>query len=311
MSAELPLVALQREGLTATFAPTRGGRLLSLRLGDEELLWQNPALIGEDLRPVTPVTTWPRGDGGMGTWANVGGSKTWPAPQGWSSPDEWAGPPDPVLDSGEWDVVERSATAVTLASAADHRTGLRLRRSFELLGGGRIHQSIVMTNLGSSTTFWAPWEVCQVRTDDGGAILVEGADSVDEVDLGLWEGDVASSPVPDGLRLPVGTAVAKRGFRSGNGVAYRRRSGTTLRLGAAQEAGTPLAAFPDGGCRFEVWLQRPVAEPIDTLDGLHPDAHLAELEVLGRREALAPGASRVVTIRWSVEPSGSGQADVS
>lgn len=310
MTAELPLVALQREGLMATFAPTRGGRLLSLRLGDEELLWQNPALLGDDLRPLTRLAAWPRGDGGMGTWANVGGSKTWPAPQGWSSPDEWPGPPDPVLDSGEWDVVELSATAVTLASAADRRTGLRLRRSFELLGGGRIHQSIAMTNAGSATTSWAPWEVCQVRTDDGGAILVEGADAVDEVDLGLWEGAVASSSVADGLRLPVGTAVAKRGFRSGRGVAYRRRSGTVLRLGAAQEGGNPLAPFPDDGCRFEVWLQRPVAEPIDALDGLHPDAYLAELEVLGRREALAPGASRVVSIRWSVEPSGSGPAHV-
>lgn len=298
MTDTLPLVLVEDGSLRATFAPTRGGRLLSLRVADEELLWQNPALLDADLRPVLPVDEWPRGDRGMGSWANVGGSKTWPAPQGWDRSDEWAGPPDPVLDAGVWAVVDHSATAVTLRSQPDPRTGLRIERRFTL-EGGQLEERITFTNTGDRTTHWAPWEVCQVRTDDGGAVVIEGATGDDELDLGTWEGQVTSRGGPGGVTVAVGTGVAKRGYRSGRAVAYRRASGTVLALSAAEEPddGSP---FPDGGARFEVWLQRPVVSPITALEGLRPDAHLAELEVLGRRRPLAAGASRTTVVRWSV-----------
>ena len=300
MTDTFPLLALEDGDLRAVFAPTLGGRMLSLRSGDEEFLWQNPALIGPDLQPAVPVATWPRGDRGMATWANVGGSKTWPAPQGWTADDEWAGPPDGVLDAGPWSVEDLSATAVVLRSAADPRTGLRIERAFALLGGGRIDERIRFENTGTTTTRWAPWEVCQVRTDDGGTVLVEEATAEDELDLGSWEGTLPTVQTPRGVELPVGTGVAKRGYRAGTAVGYRRASGTTIRLAAAEEQVDENAPFPDGGCRFEVWSQRPVAEPIVTLEGLRPDAHLVELEVLGRRVPLAPGGSRVTRIAWHV-----------
>jgi hypothetical protein len=295
-----PLVPIEHGDLRAVFAPTLGGRMLSLRIGDEELLWQNPALVDDDLRPMAPVETWPRGDGGMGTWANVGGSKTWPAPQGWAGPDEWAGPPDPVLDAGGWEVVAQSRTSVTLRSAADRRTGLRFERTFTLGGGGLVDEWITMTNVGDRTTHWAPWEVCQVRTDDGGTVFIEDATAADELDLGSWEGTLTSAATGRGIELPVSTGVAKRGYRAGTAVGYRRTSGTTIRLAAAAEHAASDAPFPDGGSRFEVWSQRPVAEPIVALDGLRPDAHLVELEVLGGRVPLAPGATRTIRIAWSV-----------
>ncbi|WP_144762620.1 DUF4380 domain-containing protein [Curtobacterium sp. 9128] len=301
MTNPLPLVALASGPLHAVFAPTRGGRLLSLRTGDEELLWQNPTLVDAHLRPVVPVDTWPHGDGGMDSWANLGGSKTWPAPQGWSSADEWAGPPDPVLDSGPWAVVDHTDTAVTVRSAADPRTGLWIERAFAVTDGG-LEERITFTNTGDRTTAWAPWEVCQVRTDDGGTVVVDGATLDDEVDLGTWEGQLTSRSGPGEVALPVATGVAKRGYRSGRAVTYRRASGTTLALSAADEPddGSP---FPDQGARFEVWLQRPVASPIAALDGLQPDAHLAELEVLGRRKPLAPTMSRTTIVQWTIRPA--------
>lgn len=73
-----------------------------------------------------------------------------------------------------------------------------------------------------------------------------------------------------------------------------------LELSAAEETGDSVAVdapFPDGGALFEVWVQRPVAAPIADLEGLRPDAHLVELEVLGRRLPLAPGASRTTAVR--------------
>lgn len=313
MTDPLPLVTIGDGSLRAVFAPTRGGRLLSLRVGDEELLWQNPALVDADLRPVVPVATWPRGDGGMSTWANVGGSKTWPAPQGWSGPDEWAGPPDPVLDAGPWDVLGHTPTTVSLRSGSDARTGLQIERAFALVTGG-LEERITFTNEGDRTTHWSPWEVCQVRTEDGGTVVVDGAGPADELDLGTWEGAVQGHGGPDGVVLPVGTGVAKRGYRAGRSVGYRRASGTVIALAAAEEpddcaehpdgAEHPVGAeYPDGGARFEVWLQRPVAAPIAALEDLRPDAHLAELEVLGRRSPLAPGASRTTAIRWWVSPA--------
>lgn len=295
---QLPLVCIRAGALAAVFAPTRGGRLLSLRSGGEELLWQNPALVDQDLRPVVPVHDWPRGDDGMGSWANVGGSKTWPAPQGWSSPDEWAGPPDLVLDAGAWDALAHDDTSVTLRSAADPRTGQRFERTFTIDEHG-LDERITMTNTGTTTTHWAPWEICQVRTDDGGTVFVAGASTVDELDLGCWEGALPARDTGDGVVLPVGTAVAKRGFSAGTAVSYRRTSGTTIALAAAEEPDDG-AVFPDGGARFEVWLQRPVEHPIAALEDLRPDAHLAELEVLGRRSPLAPGEHRTTRIRWTV-----------
>lgn len=302
---DLPLLEIGHGDVRAVFAPTRGGRMLSLRLGDEELLWQNPALVGPDLQPVLPVGEWPRGDGGMDTWANVGGSKTWPAPQGWDGPDEWAGPPDPVLDAGSWEVVEHTPAAISMRSASDPRTGLRLTRTFVVDADG-LDERITMTNVGDRVSHWAPWEVAQVRTDDGGTVLVLGAASDDRVDLGTWEGSVDERPTDAGIELQVGTGVGKRGYRNADAVRYRRASGTSITIGTVQTPGPEddAAPFPDGGCRVELWLQRPVEAPLVELQDLRPDAHLVELEVLGRRVPLAPGATRRADVRWDLRAAG-------
>ena len=298
MTDPLPLVSIENESLRAVFAPTRGGRLLSLRVGEEELLWQNPALLDEDLRPLAPIESWPRGDGGMSTWANVGGSKTWPAPQGWSGPDEWAGPPDPVLDAGEWEVVGHTDTSINLRSGFDTRSGLRVEKSFSLATGGLVER-ITFTNESDRTTHWSPWEVCQVRTESGGSVLVVGASAEDERDLGTWEGVVTSEGTRHGVVLEVGTGVGKRGYTGGRAIAFRGSSGTTIALSSADEPADD-APYPDGGALFEVWLQRPVTDPLVDLDGLRPDAHLVELEVLGRRTPLPPAGARTTTISWTI-----------
>jgi len=301
VSVDLPLHTLRRDGLTAVFAPSLGGRLLSLRVDDEEVLWQNPELLDARFRPVLPLEEWPDGTGGMSTWANTGGSKTWPSPQGWTTPDEWHGPPDGAFDSGRWEVLDETATTISLRSPDDGATGLRIVREFVLEGAGRITERITFENRGATTSRWAPWEVCQVRTDDGGTVLVEGAALTDEVDLGTWEGSAPSVEQPRGVALPVGEGVTKRGYRAGTAITYRRASGTVLRLHAAEEDGEDRSAvFPDGGCRFELWAQRPVSAAIADLEDLRPDAHLVELEVLGRRTPLDPGDDRTVTVRWDV-----------
>jgi hypothetical protein len=308
---ELPLLRVKTDRLTATFAPTRGGRLLSLRAGGRELLWQNPELIDADLAPVVPVADWPASDGGMDTWANLGGSKTWPAPQGWSGPDEWAGPPDPVLDSGpstaEWEAGDAEAT-VTLTSGDDPRTGLRVVREFRLLdGASSFTERVTFTNTSSTTRRWSIWEVCQVdtrgsdgRAAEGSAVVVPHAASADELDLGTYEGELSGTRRGHDIVLPLGTGVAKRGYPSATGSVELHGPGG-LEIGLATspvEAGT----WPDGGSKVEVWLQRPTAAPIASLEGLHPSAHLVELEVLGPLTTLAPGETTTLDVEWSTAP---------
>jgi len=310
-AAELPLLLVDAGPLRAAFAPTRGGRLLSLAVEGEELLWQNPELLDADLIPRQPLPTWPQGDGGMGTWANVGGSKTWPAPQGWDGPDMWAGPPDPVLDSGAWtsdvwtsEISERDRTIhVRMVSSEDRRSGLRITREFVFTEGDLdFSESITLLNIAERTIRWSPWEVCQVRTSPGGLITFEGASLLQMRDLGLYEGSATNAPGAEGVAYEAGLGVSKHGCFGGNGaIRYRRPSGTTLTLSLLPVDG---AEYPDGGCRAEVWLQRPTAKPIDALAGLHPNAHLAELEVLGPLVTLEPGESNTVTVDWSVSRDG-------
>lgn len=304
---ELPLLKVDAGPLRAAFAPTRGGRLLSLAIEGEELLWQNPELLDAGLNPRQPQSRWPQGNGGMGTWANVGGSKTWPAPQGWDGPDMWAGPPDPFLDSGAWssdawtsEISEHDLTIhVRMVSPDDRRSGLRITRTFVFTDGGlEFSETITLLNIADRAIRWSPWEVCQVRTSPGGLITFVGSSPIQIRELGLYEGSAATALGAEGVAYETGLGVSKHGCIGGTGaVRYRRSSGTTLTLSVSPIDG---AEYPDGGCRTEVWLQRPTNLPIDALAGLHPDAHLAELEVLGPLVSLEPGESNSVTVNWSV-----------
>ncbi|WP_314101609.1 hypothetical protein [uncultured Frigoribacterium sp.] len=306
--ADLPLLRVTTDELALVFAPTRGGRLLSLVVGGRELLWQNPELIDADLVPVVPVADWPASDGGMDTWANLGGSKTWPAPQGWSGPDEWAGPPDPVLDSGPWTaewVADDAQATVTLTSGDDLRTGLRVVREFRLLDGtSSFTERVAFTNTSATTRRWSIWEVCQVdtggpdgRAAEGSVVVVPHAASAEELHLGTYEGGLVSAHRGHDVVLPLGTGVAKRGYPGASGsVELHGPDGLEIGLATSPvEAGT----WPDGGSKVEVWLQRPTDAPIESLEGLHPSAHLVELEVLGPLTTLAPGATSTLDVEWS------------
>ncbi|MWV57788.1 DUF4380 domain-containing protein [Rathayibacter sp. VKM Ac-2754] len=298
---DLPLLAVSTPDLELVFAPTCGGRLLSLVVGGHELLWQNPELVSSALTPVAPVAEWPAGTGGMSTWANLGGSKTWPAPQGWSGPDEWAGPPDPVLDSGAWAsewTVDESSVEVVLTSPDDPRSGLRVTRRFTIPAvGSSFGERVTFENVSATERRWAIWEVCQVATAPGGGVVVPHEGEPVELDLGSYEGAVSSSLEGRDVVLPLGTGVAKRGYpRASGSVQYRESSGASLRLATEPAA---EGEWPDGGSKVEVWLQRPTDAPIDSLEGLHPTAHLVELEVLGPLTALPPGGSCDLEIAWS------------
>lgn len=306
----LEVVRIGNGEVDLAFLPGVGARLISVRVAGVELLWHNPDHLDADLRTVLPRSAWPVLDGTMGSWANLGGSKTWPAPQGWSGPDEWPGPPDPVLDSGVWTwTLERrpDATVVTFTSPDDPWTGLRVVRQVELPSAGtRFDLRVRFRNVSERTVAWAVWEVCQVDTEAFAGPATPGHEA------GLWVGasgqadpvDMVSLPDPIDVgpaeagrrRVAVADVVAKVGFPDATGTfELVRPDGARLAWRYAVDA---AAAYPDGGCRAEVWMQYPTPGPVG--GGLHPTARLLELEALSPLRTLAPGDELGLDIAWSV-----------
>lgn len=296
--------------LRLAFLPQVGGRLISLRVHGSEVLWRNPAWLDENLSPVRPHRRWPRPDDTMASWLNVGGAKTWPAPQGWSGPQEWAGPPDEVLDSGDYAVEVRELDGgrvrVGLTSADDPRTGVRISRVFELAPDTlEFLQRSTFTNRSTSPVRWAVWEVVQVDTcaaegQARGSFVVDTDGRPEVRELMAVTGHPVVEPSERQTIVPVQDVVAKLGFPGSTGrVEWRRPDGLRLSLSTSVRGD---AEHPDDGCPVELWLQHPTARPIEALGGLHPDADLVEMEVLGPLETLHPGASTTLHTRWSTTP---------
>src|SRR5438552_2856889 len=71
-------------------APEIGGRAIQLQLSDKELFFVNKDLAGQ----VLPESQ----NNVKAGWANYGGDKVWPAPEGWMSDSEWPSIPYYILD---------------------------------------------------------------------------------------------------------------------------------------------------------------------------------------------------------------------
>lgn len=276
------------------FVPGLGGRLLSVRLGDTELLWHNASLLDSALNPVGGHVFRPN-SGRMGDWVNYGGDKTWPAPQGWDRDGQWPGPPDPVLDSGPYTVDSLAANTVTLTSAADPRTGLRIARRCSLPPGRAGYRlRLTATNVSDRTVRWSLWNVTQFP--GGGDVLVglRAGRTPAVVELVAGTGNPRYEPIADGrVRVPNQDVVGKLGFPGATGwVAYAAAGYTATLSFAVDETGE----YPDLGSPLEVWLEHPLPAPLAALGGLDPPARIVECEVLGPLTELAPGASTSLTI---------------
>lgn len=302
---DLDLVVAANDEVVLTFVPSQGGRLISCRFRGRELLWHDPDLLDDDLVPVRPPSSWPEPDGTMASWTNLGGNKTWPAPQGWDDDGQWHGPPDPVLDSGAYAVeagVDAEGTAtVELSSGADPTTGVQVVRGFRLpAAGGTFEQVSTFHNRSARPVTWSVWDVTQVDADPAyahdGVVLVDTLSEPGPPEhLFAVEGEVTYAHGDGGWRIPSQDAVAKLGFPDATGaLEWRRRDGVTLRLETSRQAGT----YPDGGCPVELWFQHPLPGPVDALGGLEVTAYLVELEVLSPLTTLAPGEHVSLTTTW-------------
>ncbi|WP_328447241.1 DUF4380 domain-containing protein [Amycolatopsis sp. NBC_00438] len=271
---------LERGDLRLGLVPELGGRLLSVRHRGVELLWRNPALLGDDLRGDHVPNS-----GRMGDWVNYGGDKTWPAPQGWDGPDQWAGPPDPVLDSGPYAVAADGDT-VTMTSAPDPRTGLRFTRAITILDDG-YRLDLRAENVSSRVVRWALWNVTQCP---GGGAVTAGLRRPDVVGLVAGTGTPEYTVDGDRLVVPAQDVVGKLGVPGTAGwVSY---GALTLSFDV-----DPAGEYPDEGSPLEIWLEHPLPAPLASLGDLDPPARIVELEVLGPLTTLEPAASTALTIR--------------
>jgi hypothetical protein len=149
--------------VTLIVTPDIGGRVIQLQLGDQELLFVNPDLAGK----VLPEE---RNNPKAG-WANYGGDKVWPAPQGWAGDDQWPGPPHYTLDGSRYapEVVSNNSGEVSLrvTSPRDPRTGIRFSRTFHVYAGTtRVRVDQTMRNISKRRVRWGIWHVMQHNAAD-------------------------------------------------------------------------------------------------------------------------------------------------
>ena len=152
--------------ISVSIVPEIGGRLLDFGLGGTQIFYSNPRLRGQAI---------PRSWEGESS-RNYGGSKVWPAPQGWSNEQEWPGPPDRVLDCGAYDwraELNRDQASVYLQSPHDEYTGLTMGRQIKI-GSGTSSVEVLhtMQNTSHRPVCWSIWQVTQVNAYPGLEIFI-------------------------------------------------------------------------------------------------------------------------------------------
>jgi hypothetical protein len=151
-------IRLSNAILDVFVVPEIGGRIIQLCLGPHEFLYVNPRHQGR----VYPA----KENCAAAGWKNYGGSKVWPAPQGWETSEQWPGPPDAVLDGGPYSLhtVEDSprTVAIRIESQHDEYTGLTFSREIRLREGlSTVEIRHTMRNTSSRRIRWSVWQVTQ------------------------------------------------------------------------------------------------------------------------------------------------------
>ena len=144
--------------VTLYVAPDIGGRAIQLELGEKGLFFVNKDLAGK----VLPAEQ----NNLKAGWANYGGDKVWPAPEGWMNDDQWPSIPYYILDGSKFasEVVTEtpSEVAVRVTSPADPRTGVQFVRTYHLYAGTtRLKIDQVMRNISHRQIRWGIWHLIQ------------------------------------------------------------------------------------------------------------------------------------------------------
>lgn len=298
-------IRIANDLVEAVILPEIGGRIVSFIAYGKEWLWRNPLLLSDNHDFLVQPEVGRRSTT-LGNWMNWGGDKSWPSPQGWSSEREWAGPPDPILDSGPYALTDISLTSCRMESLPDPRTGLVIERFVEMhphVPGLTVTTS--MTNVSSVRRSWACWTVTQVSlelesTHQKSHVLVNQEPNP-RPPVVLF--DAIGRPIfyesqTGDLIFPIQDFVGKLGFPSSVGILKLvLGDGSFFEQKFQVEKG---AAYADGDSPAQVWMQFPVSQPIESLQGLTLDARLVELECQSPMADLEPGETVTLRVDWLV-----------
>jgi Domain of unknown function (DUF4380) len=146
-------------GLVSLYiAPQIGGRAIQLELGGQSFFFVNKSLAGKVL---------PESENNLKSgWANYGGDKVWPGPEGWDNDDQWPSIPYYILDGSTWaaEVLTNNSAEVSLrvTSPKDPRSGVQLARTYHVYAGTtRIKVEEFMRNISARQVRWGLWHLIQ------------------------------------------------------------------------------------------------------------------------------------------------------
>lgn len=277
--------------------PEIGGRIIQLRLGSRNFFYVNSRHQGRIYGPDENCFT--------AGWKNYGGSKVWPAPQGWETDGQWPGPPDSVLDGGpySWRVEENTPerAAISLESQPDEYTGLTFSREIRLSkGSSTVHILHKMRNSSSRAVRWAIWQVTQHAADRPLRILAPahryrqmfGDTTYDHVEVnsagGLWKLEYANQVAKFAVEVEQGWLVALKPEDKTAMV-----EGFELFPGSIYPDGAPVEIWVDGAGTFTVHGDQVSMEE----DSGGCDPHI-ETEILSPLVKLDPGQEFNFSVTW-------------
>ena len=272
---------------TVGVLPSLGGRVVSVGVvGGENLLDSDPKYWKAPFpKPAleTPFAPW-------------NGRIVWVGPQTgfWSQQDlrpdlkaaKAVWPPDPFNEAGRFEVLERTPTRLLLKGAVSPVTGLALEHEYEITGDQTVRMKVTATNGRPTPVSWDLWPNTRVRPQ-GSAYVPLGpepprVDGGHEEKIGSYpykvEGGWASirpgaRPTPPQEKL--WTKLYLRPERGLIAFFYRRHLLLIRAALVPKELLHPEQAF--------IELYRGAA--------LDPAEDVLELEMHGRYQTLAPGAS--------------------
>jgi Domain of unknown function (DUF4380) len=280
--------------ISLSIVPEVGGRLLDLRLGGTPIFYSNPRLRGEAIPRLQEEKI----------SRNYGGSKVWPAPQGWSSEQEWPGPPDPVFDCGAYDwkaELNPDCATVHLRSPDDEYTGITLRRQIKISSGSSSVEVLhTMQNTSPRPVCWSIWQVTQVNADKGLEIFVP-ATGFHQTFGDIRYPAVSYCSAQKYVRMKYQDQVAKLAVEANQGWfasldnarGYALAETFPLAPGARYPDGAPTAFWISGHGTFTLHGDR---VDMGALDG-GCDPHV-ETEIMSPLTQLVPGESHEFRTGW-------------
>ena len=307
-----------RNGWTTLVAvPDIGGRIMAFDLGDYPYFFVDPTLAGLLFSPEEN-----QGDGSLAAWKNYGGDKTWPSPQGWDTDDQWHGPPDPLLDTGCYQVrgMENSARAASLqmVSPPDLRTGMQITRKITLhQGGGRVTLDLSFTNISNRPRRWSIWDVAQLRAEktlpngdlahETSCVVTAPLNPRSIFPKGYWVMFGSSDNPQWKTEKEQGLVVANYAWEIGkigsDACAPDGQSSWIAFSNSAQGFAFaerfpvfPGEQYPDNGSTVECWTVG--RGKVANLDYEHSDIYLMETEVLSPFYTFQSGERRTFRIEW-------------